>query len=214
MTATGDPVALVNAGALTTERTAATSALAADLLLPRTARTAAVVGYGPVGRAHVRYLRALRPDMEVRVFARTQPATAEPEVGFSDSIEAAVAGADLVMLCTSAATDVLDPRMQPTGTVVTSISTNAPGAREIPAAAVAELTSTWMHRPPSLSPPSCGQPLLRAGILARSAARCGRPGRRQRCGPDRRPCRLLPLGPAGNRGRHCRVRRLPRAAER
>ncbi len=43
------------------------------------------------------------------------------------------------MLCTSAAADVLDPRHLPPGAVVTSISTNAPGAREIPPAAVPEL---------------------------------------------------------------------------
>ncbi len=138
-TVTGAPVALINAGALTTERTAATSALAADLLLPPTAQTAAVVGYGPVGRAHVRYLRALRPEIDVRVYARTPPAAVDPTVTLADSIDAAVAGADLVMLCTSAAEAVLDPRRLPVGTVVTSISTNAPGAHEIPATAVPAL---------------------------------------------------------------------------
>ncbi|MET9090104.1 ornithine cyclodeaminase, partial [Streptomyces sp. NPDC004237] len=43
---TGQPLALLNASELTVERTAATTVLAADLLLPPGARTAAVIGYG------------------------------------------------------------------------------------------------------------------------------------------------------------------------
>lgn len=147
---TGQPVALLDSTGLTMERTAATSVLAADLLLPAHARTAAVVGYGAAGRAHARYLRQLRPDMTIRVWSRSQPVPADDPVEAAASIEAAVDGADLVMLCTSAAADVLDPRTLPAGTVVTSISTNAPGAREIPADAVAEL-DVYVDAPPSLT---------------------------------------------------------------
>jgi len=138
-TATGEPIALVNAGNLTTERTAATSALAADLLLPAGAATAAIIGLGKVGQAHVRYLRTLRPDLNVRAYARTRPSAVPAGVTLADTIAEATAGTDLVMLCTSAAADVIDPRRLAAGTVVTSISTNAPGAREIPGAAVADL---------------------------------------------------------------------------
>lgn len=134
---TGEPVALLDASGLTTERTAATSVLAADLLLPPEASTAAVIGYGQVGRAHARYVHHVRPGMTVRVYSRS--AQSGEGVEFSASIADAVDGADLVMLCTSAAGDVLDPRSLPAGTVVTSISTNAVAAREIPPAAVAEL---------------------------------------------------------------------------
>jgi len=138
-TATGEPIALLNAGALTTERTAATSVLAADLLLPADAPTAAIVGFGKVGQAHARYLRALRADMSIRVYARTRPNTVPAGVTLAGTIAEATTGANLVMLCTSAADDVIDPRRLAAGTVVTSISTNAPGAREIPGAAVADL---------------------------------------------------------------------------
>ncbi|MEH0580311.1 ornithine cyclodeaminase family protein [Streptomyces sp. B21-108] len=136
---TGQPVALLDASALTVERTAATTALAADLLLTSDARTAAVIGYGRVGRAHARYLRHVRPGMTMRAFSPNGIDDAGPDLQVASGIEEAVAGADLVMLCTSAADDVFDPRDLPAGVVVTSISTNAPGAREIPPAAVPEL---------------------------------------------------------------------------
>ncbi|MFF3274791.1 NAD(P)-dependent oxidoreductase [Streptomyces chrestomyceticus] len=136
---TGQPVALLDAAHLTVERTAATTALAADALLPPDARTAAVVGYGRIGRAHARYLRQVRPGMDVRAFSPSGIGEADDGVRAVSTLDEATAGADLVMLCTSAAADVLDPRRLPAGAVVTSISTNAPGAREISPAAVPEL---------------------------------------------------------------------------
>ncbi|WP_223736872.1 ornithine cyclodeaminase family protein [Streptomyces purpurogeneiscleroticus] len=136
---TGQPVALLDASGLTVERTAATTVLAADHLLPPDARTAAVIGYGRIGRAHARYLRHVRPDMTVRVVSRTRPEELDSGIEAVAGIREAVTGADLVMLCTSAADDVVDPRTLAAGTVTTSISTNAPGAREIPPAAVPDL---------------------------------------------------------------------------
>lgn len=137
--ATGQPLALLDASRLTVERTAATSVLAADALLPPGAATAAVIGYGRIGRAHARYLRHVRPGMAVRAFSRSGVDSPDEGVRAVATLQEAVAGADLVMLCTSAAGDVLDPRTLRAGTVVTSLSTNAPGAREIPPAAVPQL---------------------------------------------------------------------------
>ncbi|MFI8239318.1 ornithine cyclodeaminase family protein [Streptomyces sp. NPDC085866] len=137
--ASGQPVALLDASGLTVERTAATTVLAADHLLPPDARSAAVIGYGRVGRAHARYLRHVRPGMTVRAYSPLRPECVDDGVEAVDGIQEALAGADLVMLCTSAADDVVDPRTLAPGVVVTSISTNAPGAREIPPAAVPEL---------------------------------------------------------------------------
>ena len=69
-TRTGQPVLLADSAALTVERTAATTALAVDLLARPDARTLAVVGLGPVGRAHLRYARLVRPFDDVRVLRR------------------------------------------------------------------------------------------------------------------------------------------------
>lgn len=138
--ATGDPIAIVNAGRLTTERTGATSALAADWLLPADASSAAIIGLGAVGEAHARYLKAVRPSMSLRGWSRTPPRRSLPaDVAVAETLEAAIDGVDLVMLCTSAADTVIDPRLLAPGTVVTSISTNAPGAREVPVEAITDM---------------------------------------------------------------------------
>jgi len=88
-------------------------------------------------RLYVR--RGSRRSEGIRACARTRPNAVLAGVTLADTIAEATTGANLVMLCTSAAEDVIDPRGLAAGPVVTSISTNAPGAREIPAAAVADL---------------------------------------------------------------------------
>ncbi len=68
-TLTGEPLLLVDAGALTVERTAATTAVAVDLLARADASTVAVIGWGPVGRAHLRHALAVRDLTDVRVYS-------------------------------------------------------------------------------------------------------------------------------------------------
>ncbi|KAB0649468.1 ornithine cyclodeaminase family protein, partial [Burkholderia territorii] len=57
---TGQPLMWCDAGLLTVERTAGTTALAVDCLAPRDARRLAVIGTGAVGLAHLRHTAALR----------------------------------------------------------------------------------------------------------------------------------------------------------
>lgn len=135
-TRTGEPLLLADTAALTVERTAATTALAIDALARPDARTLAVIGAGPVARAHVRYARHVRGFGDVRMFAR-RPGTVAPDgVTLAASAEAAVTGADVVALCTSAAEPVIDVTALGAGVLVTSVSTNAPGAHEIDPAAL------------------------------------------------------------------------------
>ena len=63
------------------------------------------------------------------------------------SADAAAEGADVVLLCTSAAAPVLDVARLAPGTVVTSISTNAPRAHEIDPAALGGLDVYCDHAP-------------------------------------------------------------------
>ncbi|MEO3871016.1 hypothetical protein ABGB18_19580 [Nonomuraea sp. B12E4] len=149
-TRTGQPLLLADAGRLTTERTAATTALAVDLLARSGARSLAVVGLGPVGRAHLRHARAVRAFDDVRLYSRT--ATKADLDGLGDvrlagSADEAAEGADVVLLCTSAAAPVIDVRRLPPGTLVTSISTNAPMAHEIDPAALTGLDVYADHAP-------------------------------------------------------------------
>ena len=148
-TVTGEPLLLVDAGALTVERTAATTAVAVDLLSRADASAVAVIGWGPVGRAHLRHALAVRDLTDVRIYSPSTTADdlATPQMRLAASADEAAAGADVVLLCTSAAAAVVDVRRLAPGTLVTSVSTNAPMAHEIDPAALAELEVYADHAP-------------------------------------------------------------------
>lgn len=137
----GQPVLLCDSARLTVERTAGTTAVAVDALAPASARTLAVVGAGPVGLAHLRHLAAVRPWQRVLV---SSPALAAGHPGRLDALRAlplevevaadaaaAARDADVVCLCTSAAQPVLDLADTRDDALITSLSTNAPGAHEL-----------------------------------------------------------------------------------
>lgn len=138
---TGQPLAMLDAATLTTERTAATTAVAIDHLAPSgRPLTLAIIGSGSVSQAHLRHVTPLRDWAEVRVFSPTlsqHPETQAvweqlcPSVSIAASAASAVKSADVVMLCTSSGTPVLEiADLSPTA-VVTSISTNAAMAHEV-----------------------------------------------------------------------------------
>jgi L-arginine dehydrogenase len=143
---TGRPLALCDSLALTTRRTAATTSLALDHLAPQRHGRLAVIGAGPVAQAHIAFERASRPWGEVAVFSprlaadgarRAALQAACPGITVASGAQEAVADADVVMLCTSSATPVLDTAWLKDEVTVTSISTNAARAHEIDPAALA-----------------------------------------------------------------------------
>jgi L-arginine dehydrogenase len=142
-TRTGQPLLLADSARLTTERTAATTALAVDLLARPDAHRLAVIGLGPVGRAHLRHARLVRRFTEVRVWSRTATEGDLDGLGgdvrLAASADQAADGADVVLLCTSAAAPVVDARRLAPGSLLTSVSTNAPMAREIDPAVLGSL---------------------------------------------------------------------------
>ncbi|CAK9886848.1 MAG: NAD(P)H-dependent anabolic L-arginine dehydrogenase DauB [Candidatus Erwinia impunctatus] len=148
-TTTGQPVLLCDASRLTTERTAATTVLAVEQLAPARASILTVVGTGPVAKAHIRYAASLRNWHEIRVVSRSNHITVgqlSEETGVDSarlalypSVELAVTGADVVMLCTSSATPVIQPDWLTHPCLVTSISTNAMRAHEIPPEALSDM---------------------------------------------------------------------------
>jgi L-arginine dehydrogenase len=150
---TGEPLLLVDSAALTTERTAATTAIAVELLARAHARTLAVIGLGKVGRAHLRHVRELG-FTDIRAYApNATPGDVADLHGVRLTVSAAEAidGADVVLLCTSAADSVIDVTGLAPGTLVTSISTNAPMAREIDPAALSALDVYADHAPAAFS---------------------------------------------------------------
>ncbi|NVZ18915.1 ornithine cyclodeaminase family protein [Pseudomonas costantinii] len=139
---TGQPLLLCDAAELTTERTAATTALAVDALAPVAARRLAIIGSGKVAQAHLRYVQNLRDWQSIRLYSpRLASASAEtlahlqsldPRLVIANTCEAALEDADVILLCTSSAGPVIDPSRLSKPALITSISTNAPRAHEVP----------------------------------------------------------------------------------
>ncbi|GLQ29035.1 MAG: ornithine cyclodeaminase family protein [Sulfitobacter sp.] len=138
---TGQPLALLDAGALTTERTAATTALAVDLLAPNDRPLKlAVIGSGAVAQAHMRHVAGLRDWADVRVYSPSLASVPETQakwqglqsgITLADTAKVAVQEADVVMLCTSSGTPVVDVADFASNALVTSISTNVARAHEV-----------------------------------------------------------------------------------
>ncbi|SCZ73877.1 ornithine cyclodeaminase [Epibacterium ulvae] len=137
---TGQPLCLCDAGVLTAERTAATTALAVDLLAGKNAEKIVIIGSGAVAAAHWRHVQNLRPWQQVKLYSpnlRTgsdvwaQWQTICPYAVCAESADAAVQDADVVMLCTSSGTPVVDHAAFKPNALVTSISTNVHRAHEV-----------------------------------------------------------------------------------
>ncbi|MGA3152496.1 MAG: ornithine cyclodeaminase family protein [Streptosporangiaceae bacterium] len=144
---TGEPLAVVNASAVTEIRTAAVSVVATDLLARPGAADLAVIGTGVQGRAHVLALAQSRPLRRIRVAGR-DPARAEafaagmrdrvsvPVTG-CESVRDAVDGADIIVTATSSATAVLRRDWVSDGAHINAVGACLPGARELDGALVA-----------------------------------------------------------------------------
>jgi len=165
---TGQPLLLCDASELTTARTAATTAVAVDALAPLQARRLAVIGSGAVARAHVQYVKGLRDWQGISLYSpslkgKTAQELAlltglDPRLQIADSLQAALKDADVVMLCTSSAKAVLDPSMLGKPTLITSISTNAPRAHEVPPQSLSDMDVFCDYR--QTTPGSAGEMLI------------------------------------------------------
>jgi L-arginine dehydrogenase len=166
---TGQPLMWCDAGLLTTERTAGTTALAVDQLARADAKRLAIVGAGAVGVAHLRHVAPLRawesicvysPDLATSDAIRAAVQAAGPRAEISASIEACVQDADVVMLCTSSASPVLPRNALTKPALITSISTNAANAHEIDPAWLPEMDVYCDYR--ATTPASAGEMKLAA----------------------------------------------------
>ncbi|MGY2043063.1 ornithine cyclodeaminase family protein [Pseudomonas pergaminensis] len=167
---TGQPLLLCDASELTTARTAATTALAVDALAPLAARRLAIIGSGKVAQAHLHYVKGFRDWQSISVFSpslvnASADAIAhikhlDPRVNITHSCEAAVADADVILLCTSSAGPVLDPIRLSKPALITSISTNAPRAHEVPPQSLSAMQVFCDYR--QTTPGSAGEMLIAA----------------------------------------------------
>ncbi|MGA3796979.1 ornithine cyclodeaminase family protein [Pseudomonas fluorescens] len=166
---TGQPLLLCDAGELTTARTAATTAVAVDALAPLTANRLAIIGSGKVAQAHLHYVKGLRDWQSISLYSPSLSEDAEtvsllkniePRLNIVDSREAAVQDADVIMLCTSSAGPVIDPSSLCKPALITSISTNAPRAHEVPPQSLRDMQVFCDYR--LTTPGSAGEMLIAA----------------------------------------------------
>jgi len=144
---TGEPLAIMNASAITEIRTAALTAVATRLLARQDAFELAIVGSGIQARAHLVALSNVRTIKRARVVSLNPdhpkklaqdmrdilPFPVEPV----ESVQQALDGADLVVTATSARQPVIKREWISAGAHVSGIGTYSNAAREIDSATMA-----------------------------------------------------------------------------
>lgn len=144
---TGEPVALLNAAAITEIRTAAVSVVATELLARPDADVLAVIGAGGQARSHIAALDSARPLTQIRLASRGQERAEELARRLRDTVRApiavfsstreAVAGAGIVVTATNSAEPVLEAGWLAPGTHINAVGACFPAARELDTATVA-----------------------------------------------------------------------------
>ena len=140
---TGKTLAVIDATWLTEQRTAAVSALGADLLAPPGPKVVALLGSGALARSHAAALRLVRPVSELRIWSRNPDNVrrcVEDTGGVAcASAEEAVRGADIVCTVTNASEPVLRGAWLEPGSFVAAVGAPRPGWRELDDAAMANV---------------------------------------------------------------------------
>jgi ornithine cyclodeaminase len=146
-TATGRPLAIVDATSVTAIRTAAVSAVATRLLARDDAGDLAILGSGTQARVHLDAMRLARRIRRVRVWSRSPDRAASfaaregarhgLTVEASPTARDATAGADLICTTTSSAEPVLRGDWIAPGAHINAVGSSVPFARELDTAAVA-----------------------------------------------------------------------------
>jgi ornithine cyclodeaminase/alanine dehydrogenase-like protein (mu-crystallin family) len=132
---TGEPLAVMNGRLITEMRTAATSAIAVDLLAAPEAKILAILGSGVQARSHLRAPAGVRDFSEVRVWSRTaenaKRFASETNAQQAATVEAAVSGADVVLTLTSSVEPVLCGRWLKREALVCAVGAVTPDRREL-----------------------------------------------------------------------------------
>lgn len=132
---TGELLALVDATAVTAIRTAAASAIATLALAPPDIRKVAILGAGTQARAHVEAMRLILPEAGISIWARSgeqkHQLALEMQLEAADSVEAAVAAADVVCTLTASRVPLLERSWLKPGCHINAVGASAPSAREL-----------------------------------------------------------------------------------
>ena len=144
---TGEPVALLNASAVTEIRTAAVSVVATELLARPDAVELAVIGTGTQARSHILALDGARQLAAIRVAGRDPDRTAQFAASLADqtrvpvracaTVQDAAKGAEIIVTATSSAEPVLARDWIEPGAHINAVGACLPHMRELDTATVA-----------------------------------------------------------------------------
>lgn len=144
---TGEPLALMNASAITAIRTAAVSGVATRSLARADAAALAIIGSGVQARSHLSAMACVRKITSARIASRTfahaqafvselQPSYPFPLQPF-ETVRDAISNADIVVTATNATVPVLQREWIAAGTHINAVGTSSATAREIDSATIA-----------------------------------------------------------------------------
>jgi ornithine cyclodeaminase/alanine dehydrogenase-like protein (mu-crystallin family) len=122
---TGQPLAVMNASAITAIRTAAVSAVATKLLARPDAAVLAILGTGVQAKSHARAIPLVRNIKETRICGR------------GDSVQQAVRGADIIVTATNSREPILRREWLSDGVHINAVGSSIAAARELDGATVA-----------------------------------------------------------------------------
>lgn len=144
---TGEPLAAMNASAITAIRTAAVSGLATMLLAKADAGDLAILGAGVQARHHLQAMACVRRLRRVRVrsrslesarrFAAEMAAESPVPIEAVETCEAAVRAADLIVTATNAAEPVVRREWISDGAHLNVVGASLPTRREVDGATMA-----------------------------------------------------------------------------
>jgi len=168
---TGEPMAVVDASAVTAVRTAAVSAVATEVLARVDATELTIFGIGVQGGWHARAIAAVRPLTRVRLVGRNVAqgnALADKlyeelavPVEFTTDGRAALEGAEIVVTATTSTTPVLERGWLAPGTHINAVGSAVPHARELDTATVVDSLFVVDRRDSTLA--ESGDYLMAAG---------------------------------------------------
>jgi ornithine cyclodeaminase len=137
----GEPLAIIDATAITAIRTAAASAAATDVLANKDAGDLALIGTGAQARTHLAAMKCVRDLRRVRVwsrnranaerFAREEASRSNTKIEVADSAQEALRDADLICTTTASREPVVRGEWLSPGAHINAVGACFPQAREL-----------------------------------------------------------------------------------
>ncbi len=177
----GTPLALLDSGEITIQRTGAATAVAARLLARPGSATATICGCGRQGRVQLKALAHVLPLTRAYVWdanpdaARALASAVPPRAGLVveavTELEAAVRASDAVATCTPARTPFVRRAWLRAGTFVAAIGADSPGKQELDADVLAPPTAVVVDLLDQSAQVGELQHALAAGLMTRGDVR-------------------------------------------